>query len=151
MATFFRLVQARWAASAMSGDGARLAGGRWNPRGRAAVYLAESRALAALEIMVHAPRESLQLEWRLFEVEVPGDCIQQADPADLPPDWRRLPQSPLAQRYGEAWLRSGQALALRLPSVIIPQESTLLLHPDHPARSRLRVTGPLPFPFDTRL
>ena len=61
MAQFFRLVQARWAHDAMSGEGARLAGGRWNPPGMLAVYLAESRSLAALEVVVHAPREVLRL------------------------------------------------------------------------------------------
>ena len=49
----------RWVTAAMSGEGARRYGGRWNPPGLPAVYLAESRALAALEILVHAPREML--------------------------------------------------------------------------------------------
>ena len=37
----------------LTGDGARLAGGRWNRRGRAVVYLAEHPALAVLEVRVH--------------------------------------------------------------------------------------------------
>ena len=60
MAMFYRIVQAHWAASAMTGEGARMFGGRWNPPGMPAVYLAESRALAALEIIVNAPREAIR-------------------------------------------------------------------------------------------
>ncbi len=48
----YRLVAPKWAASALSGEGARLYGGRWNSPGRAMVYLSTSRALAALELRV---------------------------------------------------------------------------------------------------
>jgi RES domain-containing protein len=88
MAAFFRIVQTQWAASAMTGEGARLYGGRWNPQGLPAVYLAESRALAALEILVHAPREVLHLDWTIIEVEVPDDRIEPVDPEMIPTDWR---------------------------------------------------------------
>lgn len=149
MARFFRLVQARWAHAAMSGEGARIAGGRWNPPGLPAVYLAESRALAALEIVVHAPREALMLEWRVFEVEVADDCI--AAPRRLPKDWRELPSSPAARRFGGAWLREASAPALRLPSTIIPEESVLLLNPTHPEAERMRVSAARAFLFDPRI
>jgi RES domain-containing protein len=151
MATYFRLVQARWAASAMTGEGARIAGGRWNPPGLPAVYLAGSRALAALEIVVHAPREVLPLEWRLFEVEVPEEMIETASPRRLPGDWQTLPSSTGARRFGEAWLRAGVALALKLPSVIIPEEPVLLVNPQHPDAARLRVSKANCFHFDPRL
>jgi RES domain-containing protein len=151
MAVYFRLVQARWADSAMTGEGARLAGGRWNPAGLPAVYLAESRALAALEVLVHAPRELLALDWRIFEVEVPDDRIETADLGRLPGDWRNLPSSVGARRFGEAWLRRGGALALRLPSAIIPEESAILVNPLHRDISRTRVSKPKAFHFDSRL
>ena len=122
MATFHRIVQTRWAATAMNGEGARLYGGRWNPPGLPAVYLAESRALAALEILVHAPREALLLEWSLISVEVPDELIEHAGDAVLPADWRNLPSSPGARRFGETWLRSNRSLAITLPSVILPEE-----------------------------
>lgn len=49
----YRLVAPKWAASALNGEGARLYGGRWNSPGRAMVSLSTSRALAALELLVH--------------------------------------------------------------------------------------------------
>lgn len=149
MERFFRLVQARWSHDAMSGEGARIAGGRWNPPGLPAVYLAGSRALAALEIVVHAPREALRLEWCVLEVEVPDECI--ATPRRLPEGWRELPSSPAARRFGEGWLREAAAPALRLPSAVIPEESVLLLNPRHPDAARLRVSKPAAFRFDPRM
>ena len=149
MATFFRIVQERWAATAMDGEGARLYGGRWNPSGLAAVYLAESRALAALEILVHAPREALRLEWRVITVEIPDELIEPAK--KLPADWREQPSSVGAQHYGADWLRRGKGVALRLPSVIIPQESSLLLNPRHADAKSLKISKPEVFSFDPRL
>ena len=92
MAAFFRIVQAHWVASAMTGEGARITGGRWNPPGMSAVYLAESRALAALEILVHAPREAIPLDWRVIEVE---DHLSHRAP----------PAYAAQERYGLVWKR----------------------------------------------
>lgn len=150
MAAFFRIVQAHWAASAMTGEGARLWGGRWNPPGMPAVYLAESRALAALEILVHAQREAILLRWSIIEVEVPDNLITMTQPADLPADWRALPSSPSARRFGEGWLRQGKSLALSLPSVVVPEERVLLIDPLNPDFIKLRVSAPQAFQFDSR-
>lgn len=151
MATFFRLVQAKWAGSAMNGVGARLAGGRWNSPGLPAVYLAGSRALAALEVAVHAPREVLALEWRVIVVEVPESMIQSVEKRRLPGDWRNLPSSPGARRFGDAWLRGHGALALKLPSAVIPEEPVLLINPLHHDAAKIKVSKPAVFHFDSRL
>jgi RES domain-containing protein len=150
MSVFFRIVQQQWAASAMTGEGARLYGGRWNPPGMPAVYLAESRALAALEILVHAPREAMRLAWRIIEVELPDASIEIAKPADLPGDWRDLPSSPGARRFGGEWLRQGISPALCLPSAVIPEERSLMVNPLHPDFIRLRFSKPRVFRFDPR-
>jgi RES domain-containing protein len=150
VATFYRIVQAEWARSAMNGEGAWLHGGRWNPPGLHAVYLAESRALAALEIIVHAPREVMSLDWRIIEVEVPDELIQSASIADLPAGWQNLPSSLTAQNFGAAWLRARKALALKLPSVIIPKEHTLMLNPRHADVVKLRLSKPKEFRLDPR-
>ena len=134
----------------MNGEGAWLHGGRWNPPGLHAVYLAESRALAALEIIVHAPREVWSLDWRVIEVEVPDELIQAVSIADLPAAWQALPSSLTAQNFGAAWLRARKALAIRLPSVVMPEEYTLMLNPRHEDVARLRVSKPKEFRLDRR-
>lgn len=127
------------------------AGGRWNPKGIPAVYLAESRALAALEVLVHAPREALALDWRIIAIDLPADRIETPDPASLPPDWGTLPSSPAARRHGAAWLMNNRALALRLPSILIPAESILLLNPRHPDYQSLHIPEPESLRFDPRI
>lgn len=151
MALWYRIVQERWAATAMDGEGARLHGGRWNPPGIAAVYLAESRALAALEILVHAPREALRLEWRVIGVEVPDDAIRVMAAKHFPAGWRDQPSSTGARRLGAEWLAKKGDVAMALPSVIVPQERTLLLNPRHPAAARLKGSKAERFVFDPRL
>ncbi len=151
MPQFYRIVQAHWAATALDGEGARLYGGRWNSPGVAAVYLAESRALAALEILVHAPREALVLDWIVIEVEIPDSMIERVPSAKLPVNWRMHPSSQTAQTFGSRWLRDYQNLALRLPSAVIPEESSLLLNPLHPAMRDMKPGKPSAFSFDSRL
>lgn len=150
MAAFYRIVQAKWAASAMTGEGARLFGGRWNPPDVPAVYLADSRALAALETIVNAPVEVSALAWRIFEVEVPDHSIETVTPDALPGDWQALPFSPGARLHGARWLQTGR-LCFKLPSAVIPEEFTLLLNPLHPDAGKLRVSEPQVFRFDPRV
>lgn len=135
----------------MDGEGARRFGGRWNLPGVPAVYLAGSRALAALEILVHAPREALLLEWRIIEVEIPDEWIEKMNGVDLPKNWRDQPSSMAARDFGSRWIASSRNLALQLPSVIIPEEHAILLNPVHPQMKELRPGPPLRFSFDPRL
>ncbi len=137
----------------LSGYGAYLYGGRWNLRGTSLLYTAEARSLAIMEVLVHLTSEELPDDMYLITLEVP-DTASRAEltVADLPPDWRRtgLPQ-PTAL-LGHAWLESGATLALRVPSVIVPQEHNLLLNPAHPEFAQVRLAAePEPFFFDERL
>lgn len=152
MATWYRIVQEQYAASAFSGEGARRWGGRWNPPGTPAVYLAASRALAALEILVHAPREALRTEWCCIAVEVPDEWIAPSKGKRLPADWRAQPSSPDARSFGAKFLQNAKSLpALQLPSVIIPEEQILMLNPAHAFARDLSPGKPRLFTFDPRL
>ncbi len=151
MALFHRIVQRRWAQMALDGEGARKYGGRWNPPGVHAVYLADSRALAALEIIVHAPREVLRLEWRVISVEIPDSWIEEIAPEKFPKDWRAQPFSDHARRLGAAWMRSGKMPAYLLRSTIVQEEKCLLLNPLHDAFREIGKWKPEVFTFDPRL
>lgn len=135
----------------MDGEGARIHGGRWNPPGIAAVYLADSRALAALEILVHASRDAIGLEWAVLEVEIPDKLIGSVDLADLPDGWNSQPSSFQARAIGAKWISEGKQVALRLPSAIIPEETAIILNPEHGKISQVEVSAPRDFPFDRRL
>lgn len=150
--TSYRLVAPRWASTALSGEGARLYGGRWNSPGRPMVYLGGSRALAALELLVHLPTPlSREKPYVLIGADVPTAAFQVVPEGALPNDWRISPPGREAQALGDAWLESEESLGLWVPSAIIPEESNLLLNPRHPAMSKVRLGEPSPFRLDPRL
>ena len=125
----------------LRGYGAYLYGGRWNLRGTAVLYTAVSRSLAIIEMLVHLTSEELPADMYLLTLEVPDDASQtELTVVDMPPDWRRtgLPQ-PTAL-LGHAWLESGAALALRVPS-LVPQEHNPLLKPAHPQFVQVRLAA----------
>ena len=150
--TLWRLVKARHAATAFDGEGARRHGGRWNSHGLPAVYLGGSLALAALETFVHLAPEDSRLNFAAIPVEVPDNlAIDTLDATHLPKNWREEPPPPATQALGGQWLRERRGALLRLPSVIVPEESIYLVNPLHPDARRLVIGPARAFGFDHRM
>lgn len=146
----WRLCRAVHASAAFSGEGARRFGGRWNSRGVPMVYTSTSLALAAIELFVHlepslAPDDLVAISVLLPE----GEPARTIELTDLPPDWHADQAGP--RRIGDEWIRSGSSLALRVPSVPIPPEGNVLINPQHPRSSEIRIDPPQPFVFDARM
>jgi len=150
--TAWRLVKASLAAQAFTGEGARLYGARWSSPGVAVVYLSESLALAALEILVHLQSRDVLASYVAFRVEMDGRRLARAiDPARLPPDWRAWPAPPGLRTIGDEWARRRRSLILEVPSAVVPQERNYVVNPAHPEFRSLIISAPQPFTFDTRL
>jgi RES domain-containing protein len=137
-------------ATAFDGDAAKKAGGRWNSPGSAVVYTASSLPLAALEVLVHLPRESILAKFVSIPVDFDEGLVQELK-ASLPPDWRDYPAPASTMTIGDEWLRSKAAPVLRVPSVIIPDESNFLLNPAHADFVRVSIGTPKDFWLDPRL
>lgn len=146
----FRLVKAKHAAEAFSGEGARLVGGRWNLPGTPLVYCSESLSLAALETFVHLQPVDQRVRYSWFRVTIPANVRIDA-PASLPGSWKDSPPSEATQSLGTAWARKADTAVLRVPSILVPGEHNLLLNPRHAQFKRLKMTAPQPFDFDGRL
>jgi len=133
---------ARAAFADLSGEGARLYGGRWNSPGRPVVYTAENPALALLEVRVHLDLgpELIPDDYVLIEIETGQASIGEGDPAALEP-----------QALGDAWLAAGATALLRVPSFIAPRSFNVLVNPRHPDAAGIRVIATQPFDFDRRL
>jgi len=140
-------VHARWQATALSGEGAALYPGRWNQAGLRAVYLADSLALAVLETLVHLEATDTTEPYLSIEVDVPDDTIEW--PANLPAGWEN--DLAVTRKLGSEWLRSGKALAFRVPSALVPDGGNLLVNPAHPAMAQIRESRRLPFRYNNRL
>ena len=61
---------------AFSGEGARLYGGRWNSPGIPMVYVAESQALAVLEVLVHLDSSALLENYVLLRVDFDASRVR---------------------------------------------------------------------------
>lgn len=144
----FRLTKAKYVATAFDGEGARLFGGRWNSVGTRVVYLAGSLSLAALEILVHSKRPEDLENYVYLSVSFTEAMLTKVD---LPDDWQRSPAPVGTQRLGDAWVLKRQSLLLEVPSVVIPEEKTYLLNPEHPDFVALTLGEATVFPFDSRL
>lgn len=152
MPGFYRLVKERYGDRAFDGEGARLGGGRWNSKGVAVVYAADSIALAALELLIHLHSHEVLNSYRLFRIEIDERDLLTLDGRDLPEDWRADPPPSSTARLGDGWAASGQSLGLRVPSVVIPAQHNLLINPAHPGFERvLQSFQEAPFEFDPRL
>ena len=150
MLTVWRITTARFADTAFSGEGARLYGGRWNPKGWQVVYTAESQSLALLELMVQD--DPLRAHYVLMAAELPADMAQtRIDIEQLPDDWRTLSARGVLQAVGEAWLQAAATAVLSVPSAVVPAERNYLLNPRHPDFARIRIGQPQSLQTDTRL
>jgi RES domain-containing protein len=63
----------------------------------------------------------------------------------LPTGWSSWPVPPEVQAIGDRWIRSGRALALRVPSAVVRGSSNLLINPDHPEFARFRIEAIEPY------
>jgi RES domain-containing protein len=143
----YRVVAADRAAGAFSHDD-NLAGGRWSSPGIAAIYAAQSPAGAVLEYLAHMtddrPEALVLVHGHLPSGEV-------APPGPLPERWRDMPYREEVRAFGDRWLRSGQAVALSLPSALCEASRNLLVNPDHPRMGRLELVKVEAFILDPRL
>lgn len=147
----FRVFAARHAEHALTGEGARLFGGRWNSKGRPVVYAASSLSLALLEIMVQLENFSALANGHAFmELCFDPQMLQTVEPSRLAADVRAMSAAECAT-IGDAWLASGASLALAVPSVVVPVENIYLLNPLHPDMSRVQAGEIRPLAADPRL
>lgn len=150
MLTVWRLLSARFARSAFSGEGARLYGGRWNRKGTPMVYTAGSQSLAMLEMLVQD--EPLRARYVMLSAALPKNLkIARVTPAQLPADWRDPGARDQLQAIGTDWVNRGSSAALVVPSAVIPSETNYLLNPLHPSMARIVIGKPQEFITDLRL
>ena len=119
----------------LTGEGARLQGGRWNIVGKPALYTAESPSLAMLEIIAYFEVTGEPPDLVLVTLEIP-DNISTERPSidDLPVNWDIHPKTPSSQNFGSSWLEKAKYACLRVPSVVTPHGYgwNYVLNPLHP-------------------
>ena len=148
----FRITQQKYAED-LSGNGARLFGGRWNSEGLFAVYTSSSRSLALLETLAHTPAKMMQERiYILVILSVPEAVkLEEIDREKLTAGWDAPDTRPLTKKLGDQFLRSKSGLLLSVPSVLMPEENNYILNPLHPQIKKVKLVYKRRIHFDSRL
>ncbi|RIV18638.1 RES domain-containing protein [Fibrisoma montanum] len=155
MPLVYRIQKKQFVDSVLTGEGARLNGGRWNPPGTPLLYTSTTPELALLETLVHldgTPIRDLPPFVRI-SIEVP-DAIEELLIAELPTGWNALKYPETLPFHLLPKLSSGYpALGFSLPSVVVKDSPSrnVLINPLHPLMSQVKIVDVLAHAFDERL
>jgi len=144
----YRLTTGKFA-NDISGTGAKIYGGRWNPVGLPALYTSQFISLAILEILVRATKNTSPDSYTLTSLEFPDKGIYQVQLKKLKKDWQH--DLKYTQGIGEDFLREKHSLCLKVPSAIVPQENNFLLNPLHADFKKLVIISAELLELDNRL
>ncbi len=155
MPLVYRIQKKQFVDTVLTGEGARLNGGRWNPLGTPLIYTSTTPELALLETLVHLDGTPLRdlPPFVKVTIELP-DAIELLDISQLPVGWDRINYPDclpyfLLPRLVPAY----PMLAFSLPSVILKQSPSqnVLINPLHPLISQVSVVDVTAHEFDERL
>jgi len=123
----------------LTGIGAKLYGGRWNPKGMAILYTSENRSLAALEILIHLDQKTTPEDLKIISLEVPDNLIQKYNEDKFAEIIKRIDANILLNEEGRKWLNSKESLGLIVPSILIPAERNILINPNHKLADEIKI------------
>ena len=144
----FRLARTKWSDD-LSGEGARLHGGRWNHTGTPCIYASESRALALLEYTVNVGIDEIPRALSMITLEIPDKKIFVPDISQLPGNWRDSPAPASTRDLGTELLRS--QFIIQLPSAVLPQENNFIINPLHKDIQLVKIISKEDFVYDVRI
>lgn len=155
MAKAWRVVKTIYAANPLDGEGARRAGGRWNPVGTPALYASDSLALAMMEVLVHFDTAMPMPQFVAVGLDIPDAAIVSINPKTVPGSWPKLDSIPASQRIGHGMLVMHNLFAIAVPSGVVPLSFNYVINPAHAdfptwAAAQL-LRPPVPLHFDARL
>ena len=146
----YRIARTKYA-NDLSGEGARLNGGRWNHKLTPCIYTSESRALALLEYTVNVNIDDIPRALSFAIIEVPDDNILSVTVEGLPGNWTESPAPASTKNYGTGLLKKGEYAVIKIPSAVIPFEYNYLLNPLHKDSTKFKILDVHDFVYDVRI
>lgn len=143
-----------YGADDLSGKGAEKTGGRWNRKGTPLIYASSSIALACLETVVHLTGGlPLPLNRYLVQITLSPTAWRNRVLFDRTAHvgWDAEPPGLVSMDWGTQWAHSGKTLLAEVPSVVVPEESNILINPTHAGASQLSVHKLRQWRYDLRL
>src|SRR5688572_30432391 len=119
MPSAWRLTKTKFVGDPLSGDGARLYGGRWNSPGVSVVYFAESVSLACLEVLVHLEATRDLESYSLVRIDSEQSAVRTIVVDEWPLNCADDPAPAELQAIGNAWVKASESLFLKVPSTIM--------------------------------
>lgn len=138
----------------LTGEGARLYGGRWNLKGTPVLYTSDSTALATLETLVHFPLHLMPSDRSILTLGLPDNLETLAIKAEeLPKSWWINPALPSLAEIGQKWIEQQRGVALVVPSSVTPtgEGRNYILNPQHPDFKYIEIVNVSSYDYDERL
>lgn len=142
----------------LTGEGARLVGGRWNEKGIPVLYTSNTLSLAFLEVLCHMKPALIKNLFSVLVLEYNETKfpLQAFSEHVLSENWHDFPAPVSTIECGSDWLRARKSVGVRVPSAAIPftneSEWNVLLNPLHRDFDRaVKIYNVFPFSYDDRL
>lgn len=148
--TVYRVGKTKYAHD-LTGEGARLFGGRWNNKMIGCVYTSETRSLALLEYTVNINIDDIPRSLSIVTIQIPDQSIRFLQEADLPGDWKHSPTPSSTKSFGSKLLLAVKEPVIRIPSTVISAEFNYLLNPLHPESKKFKIIDISDLIYDVRI
>jgi len=135
----------------LSGEGAKLFGGRWNHKTIPCIYASQSRALAILEYTVNINIDEVPRALSITTFEIPEAGIRLIAEEKLPGNWKESPAPSSTKDFGSALLKSLSAPVYKIPSCVMSEEYNFLLNPLHQQNVHFKILEIKDFVYDVRI
>ncbi len=136
--------------SDLSGTGAKLQGARWNSKGIPMLYTTEYISLALLEMLVHTQFRDYAIELDLLYIHLPDTSdIKEITLPKLKTNW--IEDDDYSRFIGDEFIKSKQALILKVPSAVVQEEHNFLINPVHADFKKIKISKTKSFRPDKRL
>ncbi|HOX77807.1 MAG TPA: RES family NAD+ phosphorylase [Bacteroidales bacterium] len=146
----FRLVRKKYG-FALTGEGAKISGGRWNSVDLPVIYTSDSRALCTAEVAVTLQRGILPNDFEMLSISIPDNIlIHEIRTVDLPEGWRKFPYLEVTMQIGNRFILENRFMVMKVPSAVVPGDFNYLINPRHPDFEKIRIISTEPYEFDER-
>lgn len=141
----------QYKANDLSGLGAAKFPGRWNDEDQCVIYCASTLSLAVLETASHIVDAGLPQNRFVVRIDVPKEIWLRRRvlrPQDLDAAWPAIPHGRASIDAGSEWYLEGAAVLLQVPSVLVPEESAILVNATHPDVAMITAKTIRPFEYN---
>jgi RES domain-containing protein len=133
----------------ISGNGAAINGSRWNSKNIRMVYAGEYISLSILESLVHLREIDIPEKQYFLTIQIPDVEFQDIILSKLKDKWQQ--HINYTQWIGDQFIKNNEALVLKVPSAIVPQEHNFLINPLHATFKKVKIVNTELLELDKRL